>query len=96
MVAACKVIAITSATADKEKKTIQKEIQVHSALKHENIIRLKEAFVLDDDGRTKYTPGAYLLLEMAHGGDLFDKIGRILTYNCAQLTSDSSGRWSGR
>ncbi|PVF94416.1 Pkinase-domain-containing protein [Serendipita vermifera] len=61
-------------TPDREKKVIYKEIQVHSALIHDNIIRLRNALILEDDGKTKYTPGAYLLLEMAHGGDLFDKI----------------------
>lgn len=76
VIAACKVIVIDRKTADREKKAIQKEIQVHSALVHDNIIRLQDALLVEDDGKTKYTPGAYLLLEMAHGGDLFDKIGR--------------------
>jgi serine/threonine-protein kinase CHEK1 len=76
VVAACKVIAMNRSTPDREKKVIYKEIQVHSALHHDNIIRLRNALVLEDDGKTKYTPGAYLLLEMAHGGDLFDKIGK--------------------
>lgn len=62
-------------TQDREKKAVQKEIQVHSALRHENIIKVIDAVIVEDDGATKYTPGAYLLLEMAHGGDLFDKIG---------------------
>lgn len=75
VIAACKVIVIDRKTADREKKAIQKEIQVHSALVHDNIIRLQDALLVEDDGKTKYTPGAYLLLEMAHGGDLFDKIG---------------------
>ncbi|KIM33560.1 hypothetical protein M408DRAFT_157007 [Serendipita vermifera MAFF 305830] len=74
VVAACKVIAMNKATPDKERKVIHKEIQVHSTLVHDNIIRLKDALILEDDGSSKYIPGAYLLLEMAHGGDLFDKI----------------------
>ncbi|CCA68771.1 related to checkpoint kinase chk1 [Serendipita indica DSM 11827] len=61
-------------TPDKEKKVIHKEIQVHSTLVHENIIRMRDALLVPDDGSTKYVPGAYLLMEMAHGGDLFDKI----------------------
>jgi serine/threonine protein kinase len=76
VLAACKVIFMDRKTPDREKKAIQKEIQVHSALIHENIIRLQDALLVEDDGKNKYTPGAYLLLEMAHGGDLFDKIGK--------------------
>ncbi|KAG8773317.1 Chk1 protein kinase [Serendipita sp. 398] len=75
VVAACKVIAMNRKTPEKEKKVVTKEIQVHSTLVHDNIIRLKDALIVPDDGQTKYTPGAYLLMEMAHGGDLFDKIG---------------------
>jgi len=67
---------MNKATPDKERKVIHKEIQVHSALVHENIIRMKDALILEDDGSSKFIPGAYLLLEMAHGGDLFDKIGK--------------------
>ncbi|KAG8805927.1 Chk1 protein kinase [Serendipita sp. 400] len=74
VVAACKVIAMNRKTPEKEKKVVTKEIQVHSTLVHDNIIRLKDALIVPDDGQTKYTPGAYLLMEMAHGGDLFDKI----------------------
>ncbi|KAG8832877.1 ATP-dependent Lon protease pim1 [Serendipita sp. 399] len=74
VVAACKVIAMDRNTPEKEKKVVTKEIQVHSTLVHENIIRLKDALLVPDDGQTKYNPGAYLLMEMAHGGDLFDKI----------------------
>lgn len=76
VLAACKVIFMDRKTPDREKKAIQKEIQVHSALIHDNIIRLQDALLVEDDGKNKYTPGAYLLLEMAHGGDLFDKIGK--------------------
>jgi serine/threonine-protein kinase Chk1 len=85
VLAACKVIFMDRKTPNREKKAIQKEIQVHSALIHENIIRLQDALLVEDDGKTKYTPGAYLLLEMAHGGDLFDKIGK--RYNLISIPS---------
>ena len=68
---------MTKTTPDRDKKVINKEIQVHSALVHENIIRLKDALILEDNGTSKFIPGAYILLEMAHGGDLFDKIGNV-------------------
>ena len=37
------------------------------------------AMMVEDEDGVRYVPGAYLLLEMAHGGDLFDKIGRLST-----------------
>jgi len=74
-------------TPEKDRKAINKEIQVHSALVHDNIIRLKDALILEDDGSSKFIPGAYLLLEMAHGGDLFDKIGKSRCYSMNVLVT---------
>lgn len=37
------------------------------------------AMMVEDEEGVRYVPGAYMLLEMAHGGDLFDKIGRLST-----------------
>lgn len=33
--------------------------------------------MVEDEDEVLYVPGAYMLLEMAHGGDLFDKIGKL-------------------
>jgi hypothetical protein len=88
---------MNKATPDKDRKVVHKEIQVHSALVHENIIRMKDALILEDNGSSKFIPGAYLLLEMAHGGDLFDKIGKhgrgFMNMSPISL-GDSSRRWS--
>ena len=54
---------------------LDKEIRVHSAMKHVNVLEFLNAVIVENDGRTKYFPGFYMLLELASGGDLFDKIG---------------------
>ena len=74
-VAACKVIAITPDTTAHDRKMLDKEIRVHSAMKHVNVLEFLNAVIVENDGRTKYFPGFYMLLELASGGDLFDKIG---------------------
>lgn len=76
-VAACKVIAITPESNEAQLKAIEKEIRVHSALKHRHILELIGAAKLlpDRAALSGHFPGMYLLMEMAAGGDLFDKIG---------------------
>ena len=74
-IAACKVISITPSTTDKDRKTAEKEMRVHSALKHTNILEFLNAVVVDLKHQHTYHPGIYMLLELAAGGDLFDKIG---------------------
>jgi serine/threonine-protein kinase Chk1 len=54
---------------------VEKEMQVHSALKHSNVIEFINAVIVEPNGRSRYHPGIYMLLELAAGGDLFDKIG---------------------
>ena len=73
--AACKVIALTEKTSEKDRKTIDKEMRVHSALKHENVLEFISAIVVELKHRNHYIPGIYMLLELAAGGDLVDKIG---------------------
>lgn len=75
-VAACKIIAITEQSTDKERKTIEKEMRVHAALKHQNVLEFLNAVVVEPKHKHIYFPGIYMLLELAAGGDLFDKIGR--------------------
>ncbi|RXW23017.1 hypothetical protein EST38_g2832 [Candolleomyces aberdarensis] len=73
-VAACKVIAISDKTSDKERKNVEKEMRVHSALKHKNVLEFLNAIIVELKHRHTYHPGIYILLELAAGGDLFDKI----------------------
>jgi serine/threonine-protein kinase Chk1 len=74
-VAACKLIHTTDETTDKERKTIDKEMKIHAALKHRNILEFISAVVVEPKYKHHYIPGIYMLLEFAAGGDLFDKIG---------------------
>ena len=74
-VAACKVIALTEKTSEKERKNVEKEMRVHSALKHKNVLEFLNAIVVELKHKHIYHPGIYILLELAAGGDLFDKIG---------------------
>ncbi|PPQ73641.1 hypothetical protein CVT24_007627 [Panaeolus cyanescens] len=72
--AACKVIYLTAATTDKDRKSVEKEMRIHSALKHDNILEFINAVIVELKHGDKYFPGFYMLLEFAGGGDLFDKI----------------------
>ncbi|KAH7906290.1 kinase-like domain-containing protein [Hygrophoropsis aurantiaca] len=74
LVAACKLIHITSETTEKERKTIEKEMKVHAALKHKNVLEFVNAAVVEPKYKHQYFPGFYMLMELAAGGDLFDKI----------------------
>lgn len=73
--AACKVVQLTPKTTATERKTLDKEMRVHAALKHQNVLEFINAVVVEPDGKTPWHPGVYMLLEFAAGGDLFDKIG---------------------
>lgn len=77
VIAACKIIAITRSTPASARKAIEKEVSVHGSLKHPNIVKMMAAMMVEDEDEVQYVPGAYMLLEMAHGGDLFDKIGKL-------------------
>ncbi|KAJ7110723.1 kinase-like domain-containing protein [Mycena crocata] len=74
LVAACKVISLTPETTDKQRKTIEKEMRIHAALKHTNILEFIDAVIVELKHHESYVPGIYMLLELAAGGDLFDKI----------------------
>ncbi|KAJ7620485.1 kinase-like domain-containing protein [Mycena polygramma] len=73
-VAACKVIVLTPETSEKERKTIEKEMRIHAQLKHTNILEFLDAAIVELKHQQHYIPGFYVLLELAAGGDLFDKI----------------------
>jgi serine/threonine-protein kinase Chk1 len=59
-------------------KELQKEVQVHKALKNQYILEFLHSEILDrEKEREGFKAGLYLLLELAVGGDLFDKIGEL-------------------
>jgi serine/threonine-protein kinase Chk1 len=60
------------------RKSIEKEIKIHGALRHENILEFIGAAMVDLSTPQKYHPGWYMLLELAAGGDLFDKIRKCI------------------
>ncbi|KAF8679445.1 CAMK CAMKL CHK1 protein kinase [Rhizoctonia solani] len=72
--AACKVVLITSDTPSAQRKDLEKEIKVHSLLKHINVLEFLRYKTVEEAESSKYVPGVYMLLELASGGDLFDKI----------------------
>jgi serine/threonine-protein kinase Chk1 len=51
-------------------------MRIHSALKHLNVLEFLNAVVVELKHKHMFVPGIYMLLELAAGGDLFDKIGR--------------------
>ncbi|KAI0300081.1 CAMK/CAMKL/CHK1 protein kinase [Multifurca ochricompacta] len=73
-VAACKVVALTLKTTQAGRKAIDKEMRVHAALKHKNVLEFLSAVVVESGTESPYIPAIYMLLEFAAGGDLFDKI----------------------
>lgn len=58
-------------------KELQKEVQVHRSLIHDYILGfLHHELLPQEKEREGWVPGLYMLLELAVGGDLFDKIGK--------------------
>ncbi|KAF6755752.1 kinase-like domain-containing protein, partial [Ephemerocybe angulata] len=47
----------------------EKEMRVHSALKHENVLEFINAVVVELKHKEIYYPGIYMLMELAAGGD---------------------------
>lgn len=74
-VAACKVIFIKEQTTEKERQVVEKEMKIHKQLKHQHVLEFLHAAVVERKYKDCYVPGMYMLLELAAGGDLFDKIG---------------------
>ncbi|ORY34690.1 kinase-like domain-containing protein [Naematelia encephala] len=78
-IAACKVINLfispTLGYGTPNVKELQKEVQVHKSLRHQYILEFLHSEVVDRDREAEgWVPGLYMLLELAIGGDLFDKI----------------------
>jgi serine/threonine-protein kinase CHEK1 len=76
-VAACKLIRLTEGTSEKDRKNVEKEMRIHAALKHANVLEFLNAVVVELKHQATYVPGIYMLLEFGGGGDLFDKIGNF-------------------
>ncbi|KAH0589905.1 hypothetical protein H2248_000097 [Termitomyces sp. 'cryptogamus'] len=74
LVAACKLIAFTAATTPAARKSTEKEMRIHSVLKHPHVLEFLNAVVVETKHAHLYVPGIYMLMELAGGGDLFDKI----------------------
>ncbi|KAG7086230.1 hypothetical protein E1B28_002201 [Marasmius oreades] len=73
-VVACKVIPLTEQTTEKERKDAEKEMRIHSQLKHQHVLEFYNGAILEPRPPTRYIPGFYMMLELAAGGDFFDKI----------------------
>jgi serine/threonine-protein kinase Chk1 len=83
-IAACKIVSLYSSSPSQDVpapdlKELQKEVQVHRVLKHKYILEFMDSMLvkpntMGDNGK-QYVPGLYMLLELAMGGDMFDKIG---------------------
>lgn len=59
-------------------KELQKEVQVHKSLRHTYILEFLHHEIIDQAREQEgIVPGLYMLLELAVGGDLFDKIGEF-------------------
>jgi len=86
-VAACKLIRLTEGTSEKDRKNVEKEMRIHAALKHTNVLEFLNAVVVELKHQATYVPGIYMLLEFGGGGDLFDKIGNFLmsSFRCTAL-----------
>lgn len=57
---------------------LDKEMRVHANLKHRNILEFIKAIIVEPTVNSAFHPGLYMLLELAAGGDLFDKIGWLM------------------
>lgn len=78
-----------------DRRALQKEVQVHALLRHENVLQFiaaKEIGVGKDNAtlarERNWVAGLYMVLEFAEGGDLFDKIRE----SCANRRVASSKR----
>jgi serine/threonine-protein kinase Chk1 len=69
------MVALTANTTQAMRKSMDKEMRVHAALKQENILEFLTAATVEPGTESPYIPAIYMLLEFAAGGDLFDKIG---------------------
>ena len=78
--AACKVVPLTDETTRDDRRALEREMKIHGALKHRNVLEFIGAYVVEPNIGSSYFPAVYMLLEFAAGGDLFDKIGALTTH----------------
>lgn len=93
-VAACKVVNLyispTLGHGTPNVKELQKEVQVHKSLKNTYILEFIHSEIVDRDREGEgWVPGLYMLLELAVGGDLFDKIGTYSHNSCILIIERS-------
>lgn len=74
--AAVKVVSYAPSTTRHpvDRRALQKEVQIHSILKHENVLAFLGSVEYAGGLQGTHVPGLYILLELGAGGDLFDKI----------------------
>ncbi|WFD44388.1 non-specific serine/threonine protein kinase [Malassezia psittaci] len=76
--AAVKVVSYASTTNRQpiDRRALQKEVQIHSILKHKNVLEFLGSveYAVGSEAPSNYVRGLYILLELGAGGDLFDKI----------------------
>ena len=87
--AAVKVVSYSSTTNRQpvDRRALQKEVQIHSILKHENVLAFLGSveYAEGASAPSNYVRGLYILLELGAGGDLFDKIGTFLLRKRAHI-----------
>ncbi|KAJ3871049.1 hypothetical protein F5051DRAFT_446712 [Lentinula edodes] len=76
-VAACKVIPITNQTTDDDRKLLSKETCIHAVMKHEHVLELLATVIVELKYQKFYVPGVYMLIELAAGGELFDRCWEV-------------------
>ena len=59
-----------------DRRALQKEVQIHSILKHPNVLAFLGSveYAVGSSAPSNYVRGLYIVLELCAGGDLFDKI----------------------
>ncbi|WFD22780.1 non-specific serine/threonine protein kinase [Malassezia equina] len=76
--AAVKVVSYVSTTNRQpiDRRALQKEVQIHSILKHPNVLAFLGSveYAVGSSAPSNYVRGLYIVLELCAGGDLFDKI----------------------
>ncbi|KAF5357572.1 hypothetical protein D9757_013018 [Collybiopsis confluens] len=89
-VAACKVILLTDQSTDKDRKIIDKELKIHSILKHIHVLEYIGAVTVEPKYKDHYIPGIYILLELAAGVICSTKLVRVWPFSFDSHTANRS------
>ena len=65
-VVACTLIKLTEGTSEKDRKSVEKEMQIRATLKHTKVLQFLNA-VVELKHQATYVPGIYMLLESEEG-----------------------------